>query len=98
MVHQADLLGCDLHLLCGGRRRASMAFLGELSRYGDRVHVRPQDEHGLLDLRALLGAPDPDVRVYRCRTAPLLVALAGTTAGWQQSAPGLKVGIEVVAR
>ena len=40
----------DWKLLSGGRRRASMAFLGELSRHGDRVHVRPQDEHGLLDL------------------------------------------------
>jgi ferredoxin-NADP reductase len=41
-------------LTYGGRTRASMAFLGELSRYGDQVTVRPQDKYGLLDLDALL--------------------------------------------
>ena len=37
-------------LVYGGRRRASMAFLDELARYGERVSIHPQDETGLLDL------------------------------------------------
>src|SRR5215213_10364495 len=57
MVHQADMLGADWRLLYGGRRRSSMAFLDELERYGDRVLVRPEDEHGLLDIAGFLGEP-----------------------------------------
>ena len=37
-------------LVYGGRERASMAFVDELERYGDRVTMAPQDETGLLDL------------------------------------------------
>jgi ferredoxin-NADP reductase len=66
MVHQAELLGARWYLLYGGRHRASMAFLDELAAYGDRVLVRPQDEHGLLDLAGFLGAPRPDVKIYAC--------------------------------
>jgi ferredoxin-NADP reductase len=55
MMHQADALGADWRLLYGGRRRGSMAFLDELSRYGDRLQVRPEDEHGLLDLPGSSG-------------------------------------------
>jgi ferredoxin-NADP reductase len=82
MVHQAELLGCDWQLLYGGRAHASMAFLDQLARYGERVHVRPQDEYGLLDLAGFLGEPHPDVRVYCCGPAPLLDALATVTSGW----------------
>ncbi|WP_233495613.1 PDR/VanB family oxidoreductase [Geodermatophilus sp. TF02-6] len=82
MVHQADLLGADWRLLYGGRRRASMAFLDELGRYGERVQVVPQDEFGLLDLPAFLGAPRPDVKVYSCGPAPLLAAVETVCADW----------------
>ncbi|GLZ47784.1 ferredoxin [Actinomycetospora sp. NBRC 106375] len=74
MIHQADLVGADWSLLYGGRRRGSMAFVGELARYGDRVHVRPEDEHGLLPLAAWLGDADDDTVVYCCGPAPLLDA------------------------
>ena len=82
MVHQADLLGADWRLLYGGRRRASMAFLDELARYGDRVQVVPQDERGLLDLPAFLGEPRAGTRVYCCGPAPLLAAVETACAGW----------------
>jgi ferredoxin-NADP reductase len=82
MVHQADMLGADWQLLYGGRRRASMAFLDELAGYGDRVHVRPQDECGLLDLRGFLGEPRPDVKIYCCGPAPLLSAIENACADW----------------
>src|SRR6185437_3174682 len=60
MIAAASAAGADWRLLYGGRYRASMAFLPELARYGDRVTVAPQDETGLLDLDALLGTPQPD--------------------------------------
>lgn len=82
MVRQAQQLGADWRLLYGGRRRASMAFLDELAAYGDRVQVVPQDEFGLLDLPAFLGAPRPGVRIYCCGPAPLLAAVETACAGW----------------
>jgi ferredoxin-NADP reductase len=82
MVRQAELLGVDWRLLYGGRTRTSMAFLDELSTYGDRVQVVPQDEFGLLDLPGFLGDPRPGVRIYSCGPAPLLAAMETACAGW----------------
>jgi ferredoxin-NADP reductase len=82
MVRQADMLGADWRLLYGGRRRGSMAFLGELERFGDRVVVRPEEEYGLLDLAGFLGAPQPGVRIYSCGPGPLLAAMERSCAGW----------------
>ncbi|MCZ9344362.1 ferredoxin reductase, partial [Streptomyces sp. TRM76130] len=60
MVHQAELLGAEWQLLYGGRTRASMAFGEELAAsYGERVHIAPQDEYGLLDLDSWLRTPRP---------------------------------------
>jgi ferredoxin-NADP reductase len=76
MIAQADALGADWRLLYGGRARRSMAFPGELARYGDRVIVRPEDEFGLLDLPAVLANADPaDTKLYCCGPAPLLAAM-----------------------
>ena len=75
MIAAAHSASADWRLLYGGRRRASMAFLGELARYGDRVTVAPQDETGLLDLDAFLGSPRPDTLVYCCGPEPLLAAV-----------------------
>ena len=82
MVRQADLLGADWRLLYGGRRRSSVAFLGDLDQYGDRVLVRPEDEYGLLDLTGFLGEPRGGARVYSCGPAPLLAAMERACAGW----------------
>jgi ferredoxin-NADP reductase len=82
MVAQAEMLGADWRLLYGGRRRGSMAFLGELERYGDRVVVRPQDEYGLLDLAGFLGEPREGVRIYACGPGPLLAAMERTCDPW----------------
>ncbi|MER5791898.1 PDR/VanB family oxidoreductase [Streptomyces sp. NPDC001980] len=83
MIHQAELLGTEWQLLYGGRARASMAFAGELSAgYGERVHIVPQDDCGLLDLASWLGTPRPDTKVYCCGPAPLLAAVAAACADW----------------
>jgi cytochrome P450/ferredoxin-NADP reductase len=82
MIRAAAAAGADWRLVYGGRRRASMAFLEELSGYGDRVSVRPQEESGLLDLDSLLGQPQPDTKVYCCGPEPLLAAVERGCAAW----------------
>ncbi|RFU21489.1 oxidoreductase [Geodermatophilus marinus] len=86
MVAQAEVLGADWRLLYGGRRRASMAFLDELARHGERVHVMPQDETGLLDLPSFLGEPDPATKVYCCGPGPLLDAMGVACTAWPPTA------------
>lgn len=82
MVAAAAAGGADWVLHYGGRSRASMAFLDELARYGDRVRVHPQDEVGLLDLDAVAGTPDAGTRVYCCGPAGLIDALQDRARGW----------------
>lgn len=75
MVAEAERAGVPWRLAYGGRRRASMAFLDELARYGDRVSVLPEDETGLLDLAGLIASAAPDAAVYCCGPEPLLRAV-----------------------
>ena len=82
MIEQVEASGGEWTLLYGGRSRASMAFLGELERYGDRVTVRPQDEYGLLDLGTLLAEPSDDTLIYCCGPEPLLQAIEAASAHW----------------
>jgi ferredoxin-NADP reductase len=81
MVVEASRRNRPWRLAYGGRSRGSMAFLDELSGWGDRVTVWPQDERGLLDL-ALLGEPCPGTAVYCCGPAPLLAAVEERCAAW----------------
>lgn len=75
MIAEAEASRADWQLYYGGRSRASMAFLDELTRYGDRVTLVPQDELGLLDLPTILGDPRADTLVYCCGPEPLLAAV-----------------------
>ncbi|MFI2765364.1 PDR/VanB family oxidoreductase [Streptomyces echinatus] len=75
MLAEAERRGCRWRLVYGGRARASMAFLPELARYGDRVTVVPQDEYGLLDLDGPLSVMPAGGRVYCCGPEPLLQAV-----------------------
>ena len=83
MIAAVDARGADWRLVYGGRRRASMAFAGELAAaYPGRVELCPQDEVGLIDLDALLGAPRHDTAVYCCGPEPLLAAVEERCAAW----------------
>lgn len=82
MIAEAEASGADWTLLYGGRECRSMAFLDELTRYGDKVTVAPQDETGLLDLASVLAAPEPDTLVYCCGPEGLLAAVEGYCADW----------------
>lgn len=83
MIEAVRKAGVDWTLLYGGRTARSMAFTDELGAAGDqRVCLRPQDEHGLLDLAALLAEPTPDTAVYCCGPEPLLKAVEAHCAAW----------------
>ncbi|GAA3236648.1 PDR/VanB family oxidoreductase [Pseudonocardia petroleophila] len=72
MLAAATAAGAQWRLVYGGRSAASMAFVDDLrAAHGDRVEIRPQDEHGLLDLDVFA----PDTLVYCCGPAPLLDAI-----------------------
>jgi ferredoxin-NADP reductase len=82
MIAAVDERGANWELVYGGRRRASMAFLPELARYGSRVLLWPQDEHGLLDLDRLLHLPREDTAVYCCGPEPLISAVEERCTRW----------------
>lgn len=82
MIEEADAAGADWVLHYGGRTSQSMAFCDLLAKYGDRVHLVPQDEAGLLDLDSVLGTPTPDTLVYCCGPEPLLQAVEASCATW----------------
>jgi ferredoxin-NADP reductase len=86
MIAAAEAAGAEWQLLYGGRTRASMGFLEELSAFGDRVSVRPQDESGLLDLAGALRIVEPDTLVYACGPTPLLDAIEASCAHWPEGA------------
>ncbi|KOG29220.1 PDR/VanB family oxidoreductase [Streptomyces resistomycificus] len=75
MLAAAEAAGAEWTLLYGGRSRGSMAFTGELERYGDRVTVAPQDETGLLDLGSVLDDVPEGTLVYCCGPGALLDAV-----------------------
>jgi ferredoxin-NADP reductase len=83
MIAAVEAAGAEWRLVYGGRTRASMAFVTELrDRYADRVSVCPQDENGLLDLDAALGAPVAGTAVYCCGPEPLIAAVQQRCASW----------------
>ncbi|MFC8867006.1 PDR/VanB family oxidoreductase [Streptomyces sp. NPDC057148] len=75
MLAAAEAAGAEWTLLYGGRTRGTMAFTGELERYGDRVTVAPEDETGPLDLAPVLDDVPEDTLVYCCGPGPLLDAV-----------------------
>ncbi|WP_243770307.1 PDR/VanB family oxidoreductase [Amycolatopsis acidicola] len=75
MIAACEDAGKPWRLYYGGRRESSMAFRGELARYGGRVAFLPQDTHGLLDLATILGTPGPGTAVYCCGPGALLDAV-----------------------
>ncbi|CAM5615357.1 Ferredoxin-NADP reductase OS=Streptomyces violarus OX=67380 GN=FHS41_001093 PE=4 SV=1 [Streptomyces violarus] len=74
-TNEAEAAGAEWTLLYGGRSRRSMAFGGELARYGDRVTIAPEDETGLLDLPSVLDDVPEGTLVYCCGPGPLLDAV-----------------------
>ncbi|PZT70805.1 oxidoreductase [Streptomyces sp. SW4] len=67
MIEEAERRGADWRLVYVGRRRAGMAFLSRLERYGsDKVQVCARDESDRPDLAALLSAAPAGTAVHCC--------------------------------
>lgn len=86
MIREVERAGADWHLLYGGRRRDSMAYLDLLEEFGDRVTVQPQDTDGILDLDSVLGVPRDDTVVYCCGPEVLLDAVEERCVAWPKGA------------
>jgi ferredoxin-NADP reductase len=82
MIESVAAQGRPWTLVYGGRRAASMAFIDELARHGDRVTLWPQDLRGLIDLDSLRGVPRAGVAVYCCGPEALIEALESRCAMW----------------
>lgn len=74
-IAEAAESGANWRLLYGGRRRDSMALLGELAPYGARVAVMPEDEQGLLPLRDELSGLGAHASIHVCGPKPLIGAV-----------------------
>nr|WP_067297356.1 PDR/VanB family oxidoreductase [Marinobacterium profundum] len=82
MIAAAQAAGANWRLFYGGRTRDSMAFRDELSVYGDRVSIFPQDEVGRIPLISVLSEARDDVLLYVCGPEPLLDAVETGAAHW----------------
>lgn len=74
MIAAAQAAGADWRLHYGARSRERMAFTGEVTRYGDRCRLYPQDEAGFLPLDQIMGPSADGAAVYCCGPEPLLAA------------------------
>ncbi len=86
MISALESAGQSWRLVYGGRRISSMAFVDELSAYGDKVLLWPQDGRGLIDLESLLASPRRDVALYACGPEALLGAVEERSAHWPSDA------------
>lgn len=86
MIAACEAAGKPWRLFYGGRQESSMAFRGELSGHGDKVTFWPQETHGILDLEAILGTPEPGTAVYCCGPGVLLDAVEERCAAWPPGA------------
>jgi ferredoxin-NADP reductase len=83
MIERVANSGAEWRLVYGGRSRSSMAFRDQLTAaHPESVRVRPEDETGLLDLDAELGAPDEATAIYCCGPEGLLEAVERHCAAW----------------
>ncbi|MEI2279528.1 PDR/VanB family oxidoreductase [Paenarthrobacter ilicis] len=82
MIAQCEDQGLPWRLIYGGRSESSMAFTGELARYGDKVTLWPQDSRGLIDLPNLLSEPREGFAVYCCGPGVLLDAVESHVEKW----------------
>ena len=82
MVRRAEEQGSEWTLDYLGRSRATMAFLGELASFGDRVRIHADDTDGGFDLSGHLAEPGPGTLAYACGPGGLLGVLAKAAQSW----------------
>ncbi|OZC87674.1 oxidoreductase [Rhodococcus sp. 05-340-1] len=82
MIAAARSRGIPWSLYYGGRSRAAMAYVDELSALGEMVELFPQDECGPLPLSAILGAVVHDAKIFCCGPPALLDAATKASSHW----------------
>lgn len=85
MAREATRAGATWQLHYGGRDLVSMPYVSELQALDSlceetSVHLVPQDEQGLIDLRSALAGVPMDGVVYACGPQPMLEALEEVAA------------------
>lgn len=75
MIRHVESAGRPWRLVYGGRSLTSLAFVEELSAYGERVTLWPQDTAGIIPVGDLVTRLEPGVIVYCCGPEPLLNAV-----------------------
>ncbi|MFW0793748.1 PDR/VanB family oxidoreductase [Gordonia sp. CPCC 205515] len=85
MIETAERFGVSWSLTYLSRTVASAAYRDRLAAYGDRVHLRTDDVHGLPSAADLVADIRPDAAVYFCGppvlTDGLLAELEKTSTG-----------------
>ncbi|MDM0084720.1 cytochrome P450/oxidoreductase [Variovorax sp. J31P179] len=85
MARRAKTLGIEYDFHYSGRKRATMAFLDELTvLHGDRLHVYADDEGQRNNLEALLAHPMEGTKIYACGPVRMLDALGKACAHWPE--------------
>ncbi len=82
MIRWAEAASVPWRLLYTGSARSRMAFLAEVDRWAENVHLHPADEGVRLDLSKVVMELDADEHLYACGPAPMLEDLEGLCAQW----------------
>jgi ferredoxin-NADP reductase len=80
MLRAAEAAGVPWTMVYAGRSRQSMPFLDELSRYGDMVSIRTDEEHGIPSISDLLPQHATDAAIYCCGPTSMLDVVRSAVA------------------
>ncbi|NMO02553.1 oxidoreductase [Gordonia sp. TBRC 11910] len=81
MLASAERLGLDWSMIYTGRSLDSIPFRAELARYGDKVQIRTDDDHGLPTMAELVGDGAAGTAIYTCGPVPMLEGLRAHLSG-----------------
>lgn len=100
MAYALATAGCSFELHYCGRSASRLAFIDELKRLGDQVHVHLDDgpDHQRLDIDAVLASPAASRHLYVCGPNGFMdfVTSAAERAGWSTDTVHLeRFGAEV---
>lgn len=82
MIGEAERSNAKWHLIYGGRSLKTMAFLDELSCFGDRVAIIPEDTDGRPEFERVLRQVGADTKIYACGPTGMLDAVIQAAEHW----------------
>jgi ferredoxin-NADP reductase len=81
MAERLESIGASFELWYASRSRADLAFLPELERFGERVHLHVDDEaNAVLNMAAIVAAAPAQTHLYCCGPGPMLTAYEAAAA------------------